>query len=138
VDRLKTKAVVIDANVIISAFAFGGKPAAVVELALCREFLSATGENILAEVRKNLLGKLEFLPKQVNRFLSEFSDVSSVYVPSGKVKLIQHPADSLVLEVALDAGANIIVTGDKKHLLPLGSFQGITIEPPSRFLARFA
>lgn len=134
---MKNKTVVIDANVIISAFAFGGKPAEVVELALRREFLSATGENILAEVRKNLLGKLEFPTKQVDRFLSEFSEASSVYVPSGKVKLIQHQADSLVLEVALDAGADILVTGDKKHLLPLGSFQGIAIEPPSRFLMRF-
>jgi len=109
----------------------------VVELALRREFLCATGENILAEVRKNLLGKLEFTAKQVDRFLLEFSDASTVYVPQGKVKLIQYPADSLVLEVAVDARADILVTGDRKHLLPLGTFQNIVIEPPSRFLARF-
>ena len=80
---------------------------------------------------------MEFSHKEVDRFLSEFSEASSVYVPSGKVKLIQHSADSLVLEVALDASADILVTGDRKHLLPLGAFHGIIIEPPSKFLARF-
>jgi predicted nucleic acid-binding protein len=33
-------------------------------------------------------------------------------------------------------GADVLVTGDKKHLLPLKEFQGIVIEPPSAFLSR--
>ena len=44
--------------------------------------------------------------------------------------------DNLVLEVALMGGADVLVTGDKKHLLPLKNFQGIIIEPPSVFLTR--
>jgi predicted nucleic acid-binding protein len=46
------------------------------------------------------------------------------------------PGDEKVLECALAAEADIIVTGDKKHLLPLGSFQGIEIMTPSSFLLR--
>ena len=31
---------------------------------------------------------------------------------------------------------DVLVTGDKKHLLPLNPFQGIIIESPSHFLKR--
>lgn len=78
----------VDANVYISAIAFGGKPLKIIERALSREFLLISGANILQEVRRNR------------------------------------------------GGADILVTGDKKHLLPLKNFQGVVIEPPSAFLAR--
>ena len=126
----------IDANVYISAIAFGGKLLRVMERALSREFLLISGTNILHEVRRNLLGKLALEKARVDRFLDDVSAVSSVFVPSGSINATANEGDNLVLEVALMGGADILVTGDKKHLLPLGTFQGITIEPPSAFLAR--
>lgn len=44
------------------------------------------------------------------------------------------PFDEMVLECALAAGADAIVSGDKKHLLPLMEFRGIPILSPSDFL----
>jgi predicted nucleic acid-binding protein len=44
------------------------------------------------------------------------------------------PDDNRVLERALEAGASIIVRGDR-HLLNLGEYQGIEILPPGGFLA---
>lgn len=129
--------VCIDANVYISALAFGGKPLKIVQLALSREFLVITSPAILAEVRRNLVNKLELNKDNVDQFIDDMFDISSVFIPSGKVKLIEHAGDSLVLETALMGGANIIVTGDKKHLLPLKVFQGVVIEAPSTFLSRF-
>jgi putative PIN family toxin of toxin-antitoxin system len=126
----------VDANVYISAIAFGGKPLKVVERALNREYLLIAGANILTEVRRNLLGKLGLEKDRVDQFLTDVSAVSSVFVPSGGVDATTNAGDNLVLEVALMGGADVLVTGDKKHLLPLGSFHGITIEPPSAFLAR--
>jgi len=106
------------------------------ERALNREFLLITGDNILAEVRRNLLGKLALKKDRVDWFLSDISTVSSVFVPSGSVNATTNEGDNLVLEVAIMGGADVIVTGDRKHLLPLKEFQGIAIEPPSAFLAR--
>ena len=40
---------------------------------------------------------------------------------------------SRVLECAAAAGADAIVTGDTRHLLPLGSFQEIPILDPASF-----
>lgn len=126
----------VDSNVYISAIAFGGKPLKVLERALNREFLLVTGDNILVEVRRNLLGKLSLDKERVDFFLSDVSVVSSVFVPSGTVNATANDGDNLVLEVALMGGADVLVTGDKKHLLPLKEFQGIVIEPPSAFLSR--
>lgn len=126
----------MDANVYISAVAFGGKPLKVIERALSREFLLISGANILREVRRNLLGKLGLEKPRVDWFLDDISAVSSVFVPSGTVNETANEGDNLVLEVALMGGADVLVTGDKKHLLPLENFQGVVIEPPSAFLAR--
>jgi putative PIN family toxin of toxin-antitoxin system len=124
----------LDANVYISGIAFGGKPLKVLEHALNREFHLVIGPNIIQEVRKNLVGKLGLKSSRVDQFLSDISEVASVFVPAGEVEYIEHKADNLVLELALIGGCDVLVTGDKKHLLPLGSFRGIQIEPPSRFL----
>jgi predicted nucleic acid-binding protein len=42
----------------------------------------------------------------------------------------------MVLECALAAEADYIVSGDKKHLLALQQFQGISIVSPADFLRR--
>jgi uncharacterized protein len=112
--------VCLDANVYISGIAFGGKPLKILERALSRDFHLVTGPNILDEVRRNLVSKLGVKPKRVDQFLDDISEVSSVFVPTGKVHFINHVADNLVLELALAGSCDVLVTGDKKHLLPLG------------------
>ena len=126
----------IDANVYISAIAFGGKPAKVIELALLRKFDLVVSGQILHEVRRNLINKLDFSESEVNRLLRDIIDISSVYEPKGLVSYIAHVQDNLVLETALLGGVDVLVTGDKKDLLPLKTFKGIVIEPPSAFLIR--
>jgi putative PIN family toxin of toxin-antitoxin system len=46
------------------------------------------------------------------------------------------PGDEMVLECALAAEADYIVSGDKKHLLSLREFHGIRIVSPADFLRR--
>jgi putative PIN family toxin of toxin-antitoxin system len=62
--------------------------------------------------------------------LAEFATVRSAAQAS------PDPDDNIFLALALDGRADYIVTGDKKHLLPLGSYKGIPILSPSEFLAR--
>jgi len=42
----------------------------------------------------------------------------------------------MILECGVAAEAQLIVTGDKKHLLPLGRFREIDIITPAEFLRR--
>jgi putative PIN family toxin of toxin-antitoxin system len=138
VGRLKNRQIsaCIDANVFISGVAFGGKPLKIIERALNREFLLITGTNILQEVQRNLLKKLEIQEDRVERFIADISEIASVFVPNGNLNITVNHGDNLVLEVAMMGGADVLVTGDKRHLLPLQTHEGIIIEPPSAFLSR--
>ena len=126
----------LDSNVYISAIAFGGTPLKVLERGLSKDFNLVTSIFILKEVRKNLVRKLGLKSSKVDRILQDILDVSSAFVPTGNHKYIEHDADNLVIETALMGGSDVLVTGDRKHLLPLGSVMGLVIEPPSRFLLR--
>jgi putative PIN family toxin of toxin-antitoxin system len=133
----KMLTVCIDANVYISAIAFGGKPAKIVELALARRFYLVVSTTILHEVKHNLIKKLDFTTEDVDSFLKIILEVSSIYQPTGLLKFIDYQKDNLVLETALMANADILVTGDKKDLLPLKVLHGVIIESPAAFLNRF-
>lgn len=126
----------MDANVIISAVAFGGIPGEILRRLFAENFLHVTGPNIIEETHRNLTVKLKMNELLVNVFLKEIIGYSSYLNPTGKLKAIPHQADSKVLEVAIMGKCDVLVTGDKKHLLPLRSFQSITIESPSHFLKR--
>ena len=47
---------------------------------------------------------------------------------------ITDPDDNMILECAVVGSATHIVTGDKRHLLPLGIYQGISIISAADFL----
>ncbi|MGH9434052.1 MAG: PIN domain-containing protein [Terriglobia bacterium] len=48
--------------------------------------------------------------------------------------VIDDPDDERVLECAVAAEADAIVSGDRKHLLRLGSFRSIPVYSPRQFL----
>lgn len=126
----------VDANVFVSALAFDGVPQQVIDRLLAGQFSHVTGENILAEVRRNAIVKLRLAPRLVDGVLDDIRAISSVYVPSSRHEYIAHAKDNLVLEVALSGSCTVLVSGDRKHLLPLSPFRGMVIEPPSAFLKR--
>ena len=132
----RTLSACLDSNVFISGIAFRGIPLRLIERAIRRDFQLITSVIILEEVRRNLIGKLNIDAAKVNPLLEDILAVSSAFVPSGKHKYIEHEADNLILEIALMGGADVLVTGDRRHLLPLNPFMGLAVEPPSKFLAR--
>lgn len=76
----------LDANVIVSAIAFGGVPLAVLDLALCRAFLLVLGPNIITTVRRILVGKLNLPRGAVEQMLTDVMEVASVFVPTGQLR----------------------------------------------------
>jgi len=48
------------------------------------------------------------------------------------------PDDDRILPSAASAGADILISGDRKHLLPLGQYRAVRIITPQAFLAELA
>ena len=72
--------------------------------------------------------RLVLIGKTASEILSDYVEgielVESVSVPRIIVGDID---DDRVIAVAVEAGAELVVSGDRKHLLSLGSHQGISI-----------
>ena len=55
-----------------------------------------------------------------------------------RVSVIQQKdSDNRILECAIEASADVLITGNFKHIRPLGSFRGIEILAPREFLDKY-
>lgn len=95
---------------------------------------------ILDEVGRVLGEKFGWEEDRVVRAVAQVRRVAAVvHEPEETVGVIEDdPMDNRILEGALAADARTIVTGDKKHLLPLGSFRGVSIVGLRDFLVSFS
>jgi len=126
---------VVDTNVIISALISAGPPRAIVELCRSGEVLLVTSDALLAELSEVVRRKLGWSTSQATTLQEEVRSFAVVVVPGEAVRCIaEDPADDRVLECALEGRADVIVSGDTRHLQPLGSFSGIPILSPAAFV----
>jgi len=127
--------IVLDSNVIISAFLFGGTPARLLEHALAGSVQCFTSLPILDEVRDVLQRpKFGLSPHQALALIEEIHDLCSVVTPTRRIEAVAaDPDDNAVLECAVAARAQIVVSGDS-HLLDMGRWKRIRILPPSQAL----
>jgi putative PIN family toxin of toxin-antitoxin system len=126
--------IVLDTNVIVSALEFGGVPRTVLELAdvgKCEFFYS---EPIQAEVHRILAEKFDWAPAELQEVLPVVWSMGELVVPRTIVHVIlRDPDDDRIIECALEAKANYIVSGDK-DLLTLGKYRSISIVTARQFL----
>ena len=127
--------VVLDSNVIISAFLFGGIPARILAQVLDGDVLCFASSPILDEVRDVLQRpKFGLTSEQALSFVEELHDMCHIVSPTTKVRAVRDdPDDNMLLECALAADAQIIVSGDS-HLLDLTEWHGIRILSPAEFI----
>lgn len=125
----------LDTNVIISALISAGPPREIVGLCRSREVLLVTSNAILTELSEVLRRKFDWEAPRVEVLLEELRSFALVVVPAEAVHRIpDDPADDRVLECALEGRVDAIVSGDSRHLQPLGSFSGIPILSPTAFV----
>jgi putative PIN family toxin of toxin-antitoxin system len=124
--------VVLDANVLVAAFAARGLCESILEVCLSDHEL-VLSEHLLAEVHRNLVGKLR-VPAAVTRDIIDLLRRHARLVEPADVAVSAcRDADDLpVLGVAVAAEADCIVTGDK-DLLVLGQFRGVPVCSPRAF-----
>lgn len=122
---------VFDSNIYISAFNFGGSPLQLVVLALQDKFRLFISEEIITEVLGVSAKKFKYHPQRIKRLDTFLRDLAYVVHPSLTITKIKGwAADNRILECAFAAKADCLVTGDKRHLLPLKQFKGTRIVSP--------
>ena len=130
------KRVVADSNILVSALEFGGKPMALLELAESGEVEIALSEAILTETLGVLRMKFHKTAEELRDRGAYLRAVSRMVEPLERVEVITVDAtDNAILEAAVAADAEVIVSGDR-HLLSLGSFRGIPVMRAAEFLER--
>jgi putative PIN family toxin of toxin-antitoxin system len=127
--------IVVDTNVIVSALVFGGLPRRVFEVVeggRC-EFCYSSG--IESETRRVLRDKFGWDEGRLDRYLPGLWSLGVRATPRRRVNAVKDdPDDNRILECALAAGADAIVSGDG-HLLRLTAYEGIAILTPREFLS---
>lgn len=132
--------VVFDTNVVASASFWRGTPfnclaawaqgrcEAVVSPALLAEY-----HEIIEELR------LEYPDRAFVKWVDALTESATLVFPTDRAaRATPDPDDEMILECALAAEADYIVSGDKKHLLPLRQFRGIPIVSPPEFLRQLS
>ena len=128
--------VTIDTNITVSALFFGGLPLKVVRAGIEGRFIWVCSPPLFKELETVLASKKFGLKKQdIEDLLNPIAAHVEFVVPSKKLSVITRcPGDNRVLECAVEGNCNFIVTGDRKDLLSLKSFQDIPIVSVRNFL----
>ncbi len=127
---------VFDTNILFSAVGWQGKPFECLEMARAGTVAGATCRELLEELAEKLESKLSFTPEQVVETLADLMTfLRVVSIPDVLKAVVADPDDDKVLECAEVAGATHIVTGDRRHLLPMGTFKGFPIVTAADFIA---
>ena len=124
--------IVLDANVIIAAFAARGLCESIMEVCLSDHDI-ALCDDLLDEILRNLLDKIKIPPAIVDSIGALLREHSIILIPIPLSSDICRDLDDIkILGLAVASNADYIVTGDK-DLLILKSFQGIPIVNPRSF-----
>jgi len=128
--------VVLDANIYVSALAFGGKPKRVFQRGITRRVDVAISDPIRTEVLRTLRDKFRWSEERLAEADALVGTAARTVVPTVTLHVVERdPDDDRVLECAVTAKAVLIVTGDS-DLLSLAVYEGIEIIQVAEFLNR--
>ena len=130
--------VVFDTNVVVSAAFWQGPPFRGLSEWAEGNCEAVISPQILAEYHETMeelrVDYPEITPVEWVTALGEAAEL--VFPTHRATGVTSDPDDEKILEAALAAEADCIVSGDKKHLLDLKEYEGIPILSPADFLRR--
>ena len=132
--------VVFDTNVVASASFWRGTPFDCLAAWAQGRCAAVVSPALLAEYHETIEElHLEYPQRTFVEWADVLTESAELVFPTERATgATSDPDDEMVLECAVAGEAEYIVTGDKKHLLPLREFRGIQIISPSDFLRRLA
>ena len=126
---------VLDSSILVSAFvAPQTELMGLLRLPLRSRYELVLSEEILGETAESLLTKdsirryATYSDEDVHAYLAWLLSVAKLVGELRELSAVpDDPKDDMVIATAVAAKADYLVTGDRKHLLPLKEYQGIAI-----------
>ena len=134
---------VLDTNIVVAGLLWNGTPRRLIELAIEGEAVGLFSSAVLLDELAHTLGYSKF-DKRIAAFgtsiaalVGQYTALVSLVAPASVPRVVANDADDdHVIAAAVAARAELIVTGDRKHLLPIGTHQGIAIVTAREVLDR--
>ena len=127
--------VVADSNIYISALNFSGTAEEVLALGRAQAIQVFISPSILQEVEGVLLSKFQWSASRARQATAGIQEFVQLVQPRESLHAIKDDeSDNRVLECALEAQADVLITGDR-HLRQLRVFRNTHILSPGEFLA---
>jgi putative PIN family toxin of toxin-antitoxin system len=137
-----TQLALCDTNVLVSAFIAGGPPSRVIEAVIDGRIELVLAAPVIDELERVLTLKLSFEPQRLRDIVTLLTDISVARVDAPTTQPVEavtgDPDDDVVLACGVSAGVQIIVSGDRRHMLPIREHRGIRIVSPQALLAELA
>ena len=136
--------IVIDTNLLISGVISAGLARHLIEAVKAGEFEWCTSEVLLAEfldvmARDKFASRLALAGLTPQAIVDDLRTLAWVVSPTEVARVVpSDPDDDHVLAAALSGAVDLIVSGDKRDLLALGSYQGIPIVTARQAMERIA
>lgn len=126
--------VTLDTNIYVSALEFGGIGARLLGIARAGTIRIDVSDFILGELITVLRDDFHWDGYRLHFARQSLARLGNLVVPKTTVDAIKEdPDDNRILECAMEAGSDYIVTEDK-DLLRIGEYEGIQIVRASEFL----
>jgi putative PIN family toxin of toxin-antitoxin system len=120
--------IVLDANIFISSFFWGGNPRAILERVIAgidELFISKEIEDEIYDVTRR--PKFHASEDEINYFINSIDEIAHKIVPKGRIKNgSRDNTDNKYIECGITANVNYIISGDI-HLLEIKEYGKIKI-----------
>ena len=130
--------IVLDANIFISSFFWGGNPRMIIKRIIAGKDELFVTKEILDEV-ENVLRRPKFhvTKEEIYYFINSIEEIANKIIPRKRINNgSKDKNDNKYLECGIAAGVEYIISGDN-HLLELKKYESIKIVTAKNYLELF-
>ena len=127
--------VVFDANILISAFFYGGNPRKVLERVISKTDELFITKEILEEISEVMdRPKFHTEKEKIDYFISSLEEIGNKIIPRKQIKNVSRDkTDDKYIDCGITANVDYLISGDV-HLLELKEYRGIKIITAREYL----
>ena len=132
---------VLDTNIVVAGLLWSGPPRSLLDMAVDSGVELFSSPVLIEELAHTLsyakfADRIEGFGTSVDELVARYAALVALVTPTVVPRVVANdPDDDHVIAAAVTAQAVLIVSGDRTHLLPLGSYEGIGIVTAMQALA---